>query len=215
MKLSQSHIYTLSAVTVAALLSACGGGGDEATAATPDTAAPKTCTPAVNAATGYSAVFKSCNGAVAEYFDKIECVRDNATGLVWEGKTSSGLRAGNNKYTNFDSDFQKQKGPALAAPTRNEINAIDNSVGYRNEVSRSNLCGFGNWRVPNKDELATLIAPGGTINSTWFTNTPAEPFWTSTNSVFGDNLAIIVGFANGGVGDFSRTDLVHVRLVRN
>jgi hypothetical protein len=216
MKAFNASIINIVSITAAVVLSACGGGGDDTTssAPTPATPTPTTCTPAANAATGYALVFKRCSGTVAEYFDKTECVRDNATGLIWEGKTVSSLRAGSNTYTNYDSDIQKQKGAAVAAPTLIEISAIDNSVGYRNIVANSNLCGFGNWRIPSKDEMTTLIAPGGSINATWFPNTPAEPFWTSTASTFGATLAVIVGFANGGVGDFGRGDKEHVRLVR-
>ena len=115
MKVSTVYIKSLSTVAAAVLLVACGGGGDggdgaASDAPTPATAAPTTCTPAANAATGYALVFKRCNGTAVEYFDKTECVRDNATGLIWEGKAASSLRAGSNKYTNFDSDFLKQKG---------------------------------------------------------------------------------------------------------
>ena len=213
MKVSTVYIKSLSTMAAAVMLVACGGGGDEAASATPDTASPTTCTPNVNAATGYALVFKGCNGAAVEYFDKTECVRDNATGLIWEGKAASSLRAGSNKYTNFDSDFLKQKGPALAAPTISEITAIDNSIGYRNVIAASNLCGFGDWRIPSKDELITIATPSG-VDGTWFPNTPLEPFWTSTTSVFDVTLAVIVGFANGGVGDYSRNGKEHVRLVR-
>ena len=217
MKVSTLYIKSLSTMAAAVMLVACGGGGDDSSnaAATPApaTPTPTTCTPAVNAATGYAFVFKGCNGTVAEYFDKTECVRDNATGLIWEVKTASSLRAGSNIYTNFDSDISKQKGPALPAPTITEISAIDNSVGYKNVVARSNLCGFNNWRIPSKDELITLTTPGG-VDSTWFPNTPLEPFWTSTESVFDVTLAIAVGFANGGTGDFVRSGKEHVRLVR-
>ena len=31
------------------------------------------------------------------------CTRDNATGLIWEVKTTSGLRNQSNTYTNYDS----------------------------------------------------------------------------------------------------------------
>ena len=215
MKVSKFYIKGLSTAAAAVLLVACGGGGDgtASDAPTPATAAPTTCSPAANAATGYALVFKRCNGTAVEYFDKTECVRDNATGLIWEGKAASSLRAGSNKYTNFDSDFLKQKGPAVAAPTISEITAIDNSIGYRNVIAASNLCGFGDWRIPSKDELITIATSSG-VDGTWFPNTPLEPFWTSTESVFGVTLAVIVGFANGGTGDFSRSGKEHVRLVR-
>ena len=48
---------------------------------------PPTCTLATNASTGYSLVFKDCDASnAATYYDKTECVRDNATGLICKAK---------------------------------------------------------------------------------------------------------------------------------
>ena len=48
-------------------------------------------------ATQYSEVANASGG----FYAKTECVKDNLTGLVWEGKTASGSRLGTSTYTNL------------------------------------------------------------------------------------------------------------------
>ena len=38
---------------------------------------------------------------VGSYY-KQQCVKDQVTGLIWEGKTAKGPRSGRNAYTNWD-----------------------------------------------------------------------------------------------------------------
>lgn len=159
------------------------------------TVAP-TCTLATHGSTGYSLVFKACDASnVATYYDKTECVRDNATGLIWEGKTPFGLRAGDNKYNNLDSTSLLQIAantvPLTVAtparrPTQAEIDAPDNSSGYKNNVNALTLCGSGLWRLPSKDELQTLRLPGATaqIDLDWFPNTNLNGYYC-TSTQFG------------------------------
>jgi hypothetical protein len=88
------------------------------------TPAPPACTAAVNGTTGYSLVFKGCDiNNVAEYYDKTECVRENATGLIWEGKSTSGLRRSTRFFNNFD-DTTKLQGytqSSTGSPATNDL----------------------------------------------------------------------------------------------
>ena len=129
------------------------------------------------------------------------CVLDTVTGLVWEGKTASGLRAGSNLYTGFNSTSASDVGGYVAA------------------VNASALCGFTDWRVPSVLELATLAHYGQTtdgpsIHTSWFPNTLSDVgYWASER-----RGSITYSF------DFDRLDLRdqlsdpadtrHVRLVR-
>ena len=124
------------------------------------------CAADATSSTGYSLVFKGCSAAnVAEYYDKTECVRDNATGLIWQGQTpaGTGLRANNQYKTNFTSTTELQKQTTVTgavtsvAPTQAEVDAVTNSVGFTNAVNASNLCGSTAWRLPVKDELLTIF----------------------------------------------------------
>lgn len=193
------------------------------------TLVPPACKPVVNGSTGYSLVFKACDaGNVATYYDETECVRDNATGLIWEGKTPFGLRAGDNKYNNLDSTSLLQipannvpSTTALAArvPTQAEIDAPDNSMGYKNNVNALKLCGAGNWRMPTKDELQgiriTSSSAGGTtgtttqIDLTWFPNTNLSGYY-ATSTPFGTQAerSSIVQFGAGTVDNWLRDGTV-------
>lgn len=146
------------------------------------------CKAAATGSTGYSAVFKGCDANnVATYYDKTECVKDNATGLIWQGQTGpgTGLR-GNDQYkTNFDSTEGKQNwnnnNPTLPA-TQPQINAISNSIGFKNAVNATNLCGFSNWRLPTVDELEALSTSLDTVGfiHPWFPNILLSWYWAST-----------------------------------
>ena len=174
------------------------------------TVAP-TCTLATNGSTGYSLVFKACDASnVATYYDKTECVRDNATGLIWEGKTPFGLRAGDNQYNNLDSTSLLQiaanavpltvSTPARK-PTQAEIDAPDNSTGYKNNVNALFVCGSSQWRMPSKDELQTLRLPGTTaqIDLDWFPNTNLNGYYcTSTQFGLQEERSWVVRFFEEG-----------------
>lgn len=135
------------------------------------------------------------------YYDKTECVRDNVTGLIWEGKTASGERAGSITYTNW--------GDARAG----------DAGAYAAWVNASRLCGFTDWRLPDRWELQGIVDygiayPGPTIDATWFPNTLAWPdYWTSSPYVGYADYAWYVYFSLGNV-NFDNLNLLHVRLVR-
>ncbi len=94
------------------------------------------------------------------------CVRDDVTGLYWEGKTDDGgLRDKDNLYTNQDN----------GAPT--------DASGYVAAVNATSLCGFTDWRMPTALELMSLNHYGRTdgapyVDPTWFPNTLPAYYWT-------------------------------------
>ncbi|HMS25864.1 MAG TPA: DUF1566 domain-containing protein [Burkholderiaceae bacterium] len=192
------------------------------------TPTPTACTAAPIIATEkYSLVFKGCDSAnMAQYYDKTECVRDNTTGLIWQGQTGAGtgLRANDQFKSNYDSTtaLQKYNGSVFVAPTQADIDAITNSIGFKNAVNTSNLCGSSAWRLPTKDELLVLVKDSEfpTIDNAWFPNTlDSRYYWTSTPFAGVDYNAWFVWFnhANaleGGRGGFGSEFDGLVRLVR-
>lgn len=186
-----------------------------------------TCTPAAQGTTGYGLVFKLCNGAVAEYYDKTECVKDLATGLIWEGKPATGYRADNLTYTNYDSttlpqyDASTNPSYGLYYPAnQNDIDAASNSVGFQNAVNVSNLCGSTAWRLPTDVELKSLLKTTQTpkIDSLWFPITGGASYWTSTNSMAtatSPSYAMFVSFSTGFATSLARGRTQKVRLVRS
>ena len=166
--------------------------------------------------TGFSKVAKASGGT----YDITECVKENSTGFVWEGKTASGDRAGSFTYTNYDSRTSKQFN-GLLEPTQSEIDASSNTIGYVTAVKTIVLCGFTDWRMPTKDELSGIVVndKNPKIDSAWFPNTQATYYWSSSpwDVVPNPNFAWVVDFNNGGPSastSESRDTKFHVRLVR-
>lgn len=248
MRLLKQNFSHLSVVAAAFLLPACGGDSSVETAADPIVAAtpasnpaptptptpspaptptppaptptPTACISAPTPTTGYSLVFKGCSATnVAEYYDKTECVRDNATGLIWQGQTAAGtaLRANNRYMTNFDSTtaLQKVTGSTAVAPSNFDVFNEYNSIGFRNAVNAANLCGSGAWRLPTIDELKSILKLSElpSIDNIWFPNTLGKYYWTSSNNGINDELATNILFITGEAFDDRRTYLRLVRLV--
>jgi hypothetical protein len=130
-----------------------------------------------------------------------ECVKDKLSGLVWEGKTTTGERASSNSYSNYgDSRF----GDAST---------------YVTAVNAAKLCGYSNWRLPTRDELQALVdysvlSPNATIDATWFPNTAAASYWSASSYLGSSAKAWSVSFANGSVSNSARSGKLQLRLVR-
>jgi len=128
------------------------------------------------------------------------CVKDEITGLIWEGKEPDGLRAFTNLYTHLNNGL-----------------ATDTS-GYVSAVNASNLCGFSDWRVPTNQELVSIVDYGRAIPSiatSWFPYTAAGDYrsvepWS--NDPF--NHGYIVRFSVGYSGTATLATGIAVRLVR-
>ncbi|MGQ0711299.1 MAG: Lcl C-terminal domain-containing protein [Rhodoferax sp.] len=151
-----------------------------------------------------------------------ECVYDNVTGLVWEGKPSDGsVRDYRNRYTNYNDTQQAQTtvGSTVAHPTQEQIAHETNAFAYVQWVNRSGLCGFSDWRLPTVQELFGLTDLGmgsaPVAEPTWLSNTSGQWFyWTSDPSWFKPSLARTVTFSMGRVGGTTRSTPGHIRLVR-
>ena len=182
----------------------------------------------------YSTVPNPAGGS----FDVTECVKDNITGLIWEGKTATGTRAGSAWYTNYDNTAQAQflSDSGYVNPTQMQIDAATNAVGYKNAVNTSALCGYTDWRLPTVDELQslvdysvartlgpiqsidpTLLPETPTIDTTWFPNTPPSEYLSSSgNSVDSNSVQASwqVSFTYGNFVNRFRWAEGRVRLVR-
>jgi Protein of unknown function (DUF1566)/Repeat of unknown function (DUF5648) len=129
-------------------------------------------------------------------YSKTECVRDNVTGLIWEGKTASGRRAGSNLFTHLDDVngmqiyYSLRATSGYRAPSQSEVDALTNSVSYLKHVNGIALCGFSDWRIPGASELHSIVDHsrfqlGPLLRTDWFPNQPANwadnsVYWSST-----------------------------------
>lgn len=131
-----------------------------------------------------------------------QCVRSDLTGLVWEVKTTSVLRAGSNSYTNAGGG------------------GAGDTSGYLAAVNASNLCGFNDWRLPTLQELQNLVLYGVVgpirINLTRMPNTSdaAGGYWTSASAPLGGSGRWSVSFGTGARTTATTSTPRHVRLVR-
>ena len=106
-------------------------------------------------------------------------VTDIATSLIWQ-KCSKGLSGG----------------VCGTGTIQNELNG--NAQTYCNGL---NLAGK-TWRLPSKFELESLIDFAATptnLNTSFFPNTAANFYWTSTIDSSDNTRAVMVNFANGNV----------------
>ena len=79
----------------------------------------------------------------------------------------------------------------------------------------STYAGYSDWRLPNKNELSSLInyEKSGSPYS-YFPDMPSNWFWSSSTFVGNTNLAWRVNFNNGYVNYSNKTYNINVRCVR-
>lgn len=124
----------------------------------------------------------------------VQCIRDNVTGLLWEGKTVA-----NELLTYNHAD-------ALAYAI-----AVNGGAG---------LCGFTDWRVPTPEELASIVdnslaAPA--VDVTWFARQQTGEYWAKTeyrNGAAPATDAWFVDFSAVGPGAINRKPVGQVKFVR-
>jgi len=223
MKFNHAIKRAISTTLTVSVLVACSGGGSDATApgetttggteggtttTTTDgstiTAVTTTCTPAPALPSQYSRVFKGCDSAgVAQYYDLTECVRDNTTGLIWQGQTNIGgeLRNRGRVLNNYDSTSgnQNYNSGVPTSVSDFQINDLTNSIGFKNAVNATNLCGSNAWRLPTIDELLGLVKSTELpkIDNAAFPNTQGYFYATSTPSTTAAYLVWVVNFNTG------------------
>ena len=151
------------------------------------------------------------------------CVRDNATGLVWEAKTADGgLRDYRHTYLWHDPDPRTNGGdPGVTLGQFCPRQECD-THGYTEAVNGQRLCGASDWRVPTVMELV-CIADGArsspAINTDFFPNTLSRRYWTSSTAGWIFWEVWRVNFADGSAmhghkGGATGYPELPVRLVR-
>lgn len=151
-----------------------------------------------------------------------QCVRDLKTGLVWETKTAApGLHHAGHTYTWYAPDNEHDSGHDYrGTPNGGQCAGSECDIAaYVQAVNAEGWCGFNDWRMPTKDEFATISDPRPplkhpTIDPEYFPDTRVGEYWTANDYAFKHDAAWAWHF------EFShdRVDWKHtpkyVRLVR-
>lgn len=133
-------------------------------------------------------------------------IHDNATvshvptGLMWM-RCSLGQSWDGSTCTGEATTYQWQA--ALS-----EVEAFNSAGGF---------AGYTDWRLPNKNELASIVernCSNPSVNTTVFPNTPLDWFWTSSPYADDEAGAWNISFDGGCVIASRKDENDRIRLVR-
>lgn len=149
------------------------------------------------------------------------CTRDNVSHLIWEIKTTSGLRSAAHTYSWYKSDTATNGG-FVGTPSGGvcAISGRCDTEKFVNDTNASNLCGASNWRMPTQQELNSIIDYGVnniTVNIEYFPNNWGTSSYIWTASAYAVSLYDAWGVAAsyGGFGTAAKSQSHYVRLVRD
>jgi hypothetical protein len=146
------------------------------------------------------------------------CTYDNTTGLMWEVKTTSGLRSQSHTYTWFSSNSATNGGAAgTASGGTCFVTGRCDTEKFVQDVNATNMCGHSDWRMPTYRELQGLVRLGVSpaIDNAYFPNTVSNYFWSGSPVASSSSYAWVVSFSNGSSNYGNRNGgNLYVRLVR-
>lgn len=143
------------------------------------------------------------------------CTRDNVTGLIWEVKTTGGLRSMSDTYTWYFTGSPDGNNGIATSGSCQTTGRCDTEK-FAADVNATELCGYSDWRVPMVKELegiADLGRASPAIDTTYFPNTPNSYFWSASPYASGASQAWGVS-SLGHANVPYRTQSLAVRVVR-
>ena len=124
-------------------------------------------------------------------------------------------------FTHYDSTTANQL-PTGGVPTQAQIDALTNSIGFKNTVNSEGLCGATDWRIPESGEMLSIFnynnqqAQG--LDSAWFSSfsagTTANFEFISASASAGILESEYVSYSAGGNRTVSRSATANLHLVR-
>jgi hypothetical protein len=119
-----------------------------------------------------------------------ETVTDNLTGLIWAGDGNLVM----SRDPGFDNDGNAGDGAI----------SWQHALDYIKKLNAEKFRGHGDWRLPNINELASLVNQGEADTSLWLTeqgfkNTQPHRYWSSTNCALYTAKAWTIDMESGTV----------------
>lgn len=146
--------------------------------------------------------FVSGTGATAD------CITDNLTGLMWAKNGIIGFEATNGGGVIAQPNY------ANATAELNQINWNQALTAVANmNTAPIKLCGYSDWRLPNKVELKSMVNygnsnPAGWLNNQGFSNVQPNPYWSSSSSALNIPKAWRINFFDGNVSSSDKSPTV-------
>lgn len=146
------------------------------------------------------------------------CILDTETDLLWEVKSpQEDIHYRKSMYSWFTGEVGVKgagtchSGQALYGCDSSDLTSVSRQQNY---------CGVDNWRLPNAQELQSIIYPlaheGRAITNHWlFPRTYRGPYWTSEIEATSDGEINVktVNFSTGEVGRLEVSKVAAIRLV--
>ena len=153
---------------------------------------------------GSAMIFTSA-GSYSSSSNTLVCVRGEKYGEI--GEYTSQTLNGDEVVSDSSTDLMWQK-TAVSNKTWNEALKYCNDLEY---------AGKSDWRLPNKNELVTLIDYSKSAPASSFPEMSSDTFWTSTfeTEYGGSSGSITVAFGNARLDKDSSTMTLSVRCVRS
>ncbi len=147
------------------------------------------------------------------------CARDNLTGLIWEIKTETGIRAKTNQFTWYQELPTSNGGKAGSLSFDACQQTICNTGDYIKYLNEIKLCGSDQWRLPRRAELLGIIINHGAsprLDPLIFPDLLANTTYWSSNSYMPDiNNSWAVTTNSGIVVWYPKSKPLNVRLVHS
>jgi hypothetical protein len=133
------------------------------------------------------------------------CTLVNATRLVFEVKRDAPgtLRDYRNSYTWYDTDGSRNGGNPGSVGGGMCAGSNCDTQGYVAAVNAAALCGYTDWRLPNRVELQSIVATANqgtgtpTVDAAFFPNLTAGAYWAASNFAGNAAAAWVVHFDDG------------------